>query len=134
VAQARASDTRRAEHRLLGPMDGIPVLLKDDIGHGRTTAGSLALVNARPADAFITGRLRAGGAVILGKANLSEWANFRSTQSASGWSGRTRAAEHADLHRAGAGPTAARRHPLTAPATASVQEAARMLFCAACAA
>jgi amidase len=86
VTQAQASDTRRAQHRLLGPMDGIPVLLKDNIGHGRTTAGSLALVNARPADAFIAGRLHAGGAVILGKTNLSEWANFRSTQSSSGWS------------------------------------------------
>jgi amidase len=87
VAQARASDRRRTEHRLLGPMDGIPVLLKDNVGHGRTTAGSLALAHARPADAYITGRLRAGGAVILGKTNLSEWANFRSTQSSSGWSG-----------------------------------------------
>lgn len=86
VTQAQASDTRRAQHRLLGPMDGIPVLLKDNINHGRTTAGSLALVNARPADAFIAGRLHAGGAVILGKTNMSEWANFRSTQSSSGWS------------------------------------------------
>jgi amidase len=87
--QARASDVRRGSGRLLGPMDGIPVLLKDNIDTARqpTTAGSLALAKARPDDAFITDRLQAGGAVILGKANLSEWANFRSTQSSSGWSG-----------------------------------------------
>ncbi|WP_157249314.1 amidase [Nonomuraea typhae] len=89
LAQARQSDQRRRERRLLGPMDGIPMLLKDNVGTGDrqpTTAGSLALRAAKPRDAFIVGRLRAGGAVLLGKANLSEWANFRSTQSASGWS------------------------------------------------
>ncbi|HEX4812607.1 MAG TPA: amidase [Nonomuraea sp.] len=89
LAQARQSDQRRRSGRLLGPMDGIPVLLKDNIGTGDrqpTTAGSLALRKARPADAFLVSRLRAGGAVLLGKANLSEWANFRSTQSSSGWS------------------------------------------------
>lgn len=87
LAQARASDERRGRHRLLGPLDGIPVLLKDNINQGRTTAGSLALLNSKPADAFIVGRLRASGAVTIGKTNLSEWANFRSSQSASGWSG-----------------------------------------------
>ena len=77
-----------------GPLRGIPVLLKDNIDTGDrmlTTAGSLALTGApAPADAALVARLRAAGAVILGKANLSEWANFRSTRSASGWSGRGR--------------------------------------------
>jgi amidase len=89
VRQAAASDERRARHRLRGPMDGIPVLLKDNIETGDrqpTTAGSRALPAPAGRDAFITGRLRTAGAVILGKANLSEWANFRSTQSSSGWS------------------------------------------------
>ncbi|HEX6473006.1 MAG TPA: amidase [Streptosporangiaceae bacterium] len=87
--EARASDARRARGGLRGPMDGIPVLLKDNIDTAAqpTTAGSLALAKAKPADAFIVDRLQAGGAVIIGKANLSEWANFRSTQSSSGWSG-----------------------------------------------
>jgi amidase len=87
--QARASDARRRGGTLRGPLDGIPVLLKDNIDTARqpTTAGSLALAKARPDDAFITDRLQDGGAVIIGKANLSEWANFRSTQSSSGWSG-----------------------------------------------
>jgi len=75
-----------------GPLHGIPVLIKDNIATADrmvTTAGSLALAGARPLrDAFVVERLRATGAVILGKTNLSEWANFRSTQSSSGWSGR----------------------------------------------
>ena len=75
-----------------GPLDGIPVLLKDNVGTGdreHTTAGSFALIGDNPADAFLVTKLRAAGAiVILGKANLSEWANFRSTTSSSGWSGR----------------------------------------------
>lgn len=75
-----------------GPLHGIPILLKDNIDTAdrmETTAGSLALVGARPArDATVAARLRAAGAVILGKANLSEWANFRSTHSSSGWSAR----------------------------------------------
>jgi amidase len=75
-----------------GPLHGIPVLLKDNIDTGdrmQTTAGSLALVGApTPRDAAIVERLREAGAVILGKANMSEWANFRSTHSVSGWSGR----------------------------------------------
>jgi len=74
------------------PLFGVPVLLKDNIDTGDamlTTAGSLALVGSRPArDAFIVRRLREAGALILGKTNLSEWANFRSTHSSSGWSGR----------------------------------------------
>lgn len=90
LAQARASDQRRHTGQLRGPLDGIPVLLKDNIdtaGLG-STAGSRALL-ARPpkADAPLVSRLRAAGAVLLGKTNLSEWANFRSTTSTSGWSG-----------------------------------------------
>jgi amidase len=75
-----------------GPMHGVPVLIKDNIDTAdrmQTTAGSLALVGAaRPRDAAVVERLRAAGAVILGKSNLSEWANFRSPHSVSGWSGR----------------------------------------------
>jgi amidase len=75
-----------------GPLHGIPILLKDNIDTADqmlTTAGSLALVNSRPSrDAFVVERLRAAGAVILGKTTLSEWANFRGFQSTSGWSGR----------------------------------------------
>jgi amidase len=80
---------RRAGH-LRGPLHGIPILLKDNIGASpmSTTAGSLALEGFRPGDAFLVGRLRGAGALILGKTNLSEWANFRSTRSISGWSAR----------------------------------------------
>ena len=85
-------DAERKNGTVRGPMHGIPVLVKDNIDTAdrmTTTAGSLALEGSRPAhDAFVVERLRAAGAVILGKANLSEWANFRSTHSASGWSGR----------------------------------------------
>jgi amidase len=87
---AAASDARRRGHATRGPMDGIPVLLKDNVDtrdRQATTAGSFALAGARPArDAHLVRRLRAAGAVVLGKANLSEWANFRSTNSSSGWS------------------------------------------------
>jgi amidase len=89
-ALAIAADLDRGPKR--GPLHGIPVLLKDNIDTGDrmlTTAGSLALMDApRPGDAAIVERLRAAGAVILGKTNLSEWANFRSSRSVSGWSGR----------------------------------------------
>jgi amidase len=85
-------DRERAAGKLRGPLHGIPVLLKDNIATGDkmcTTAGSLALDGVRASrDAFVTERLRAAGAVILGKTNLSEWANMRSTHSVSGWSGR----------------------------------------------
>ena len=85
-------DRERRGGRVRGPLHGIPVLLKDNIETAdgmETTAGSLALLGARPArDAFVTARLREAGAVIVGKANLSEWANFRSTASSSGWSAR----------------------------------------------
>lgn len=89
---AAALDRERKAKGTRGPLHGIPVLLKDNIDTAdrmMTTAGSLALLNSKPLrDAFIVERLRAAGAVILGKTNLSEWANFRSTHSTSGWSGR----------------------------------------------
>src|SRR4051812_25044454 len=85
-------DRERRDNRLRGPLHGIPILVKDNIDTGDrmlTTAGSVALDGApAPADAFVVARLRAAGAVILGKTNLSEWANFRSTHSTSGWSAR----------------------------------------------
>ncbi|TDE33668.1 amidase family protein [Actinomadura sp. 6K520] len=89
IAQAAASDRRRKAGKLRGPLDGIPVLLKDNIDTAGlpTTAGSRALARGRPArDAELVRRLRAAGAVILGKANLSEWGNFRSSGAVSGWS------------------------------------------------
>ncbi len=83
---------RAAGKKLRGPLHGLPILVKDNIDTGdqmTTTAGSLALEGARAAqDAFVVARLRAAGAVILGKANLSEWANFRGMASSSGWSAR----------------------------------------------
>jgi amidase len=92
LALADALDAERRAGRVRGPLHGIPVLIKDNIATAdrmETTAGSLALVGAKaPRDAFIVGRLRAAGAVIIGKTNLSEWANYRSTHSTSGWSGR----------------------------------------------
>ena len=89
---ADALDAERRANRVRGPLHGIPVLIKDNIDTAdrmSTTAGSLALEGSRPSkDAFVAERLRAAGVVILGKTNLSEWANFRSTHSTSGWSGR----------------------------------------------
>jgi amidase len=91
-AQADALDAERRAGSTRGPLHGIPILLKDNIattGKMHTTAGSLALLESTVArDAFLVGRLRAAGAVFLGKTNLSEWANFRSSHSSSGWSGR----------------------------------------------
>ncbi|HEV3171715.1 MAG TPA: amidase [Actinocrinis sp.] len=87
LLEAARSDVNRLLHGGgRGPLDGIPVLLKDNVGFGRTTAGSEALLKADPATAFLVKRLLAAGAVVIGKANLSEWANFRSTTSTSGWS------------------------------------------------
>jgi amidase len=86
-------DTERKGGKVRGPLHGIPIAIKDNIDTAdkmKTTAGSLALLDA-PApkqDAFLVRQLRAAGAVIIGKTNLSEWANFRSTKSSSGWSGR----------------------------------------------
>jgi amidase len=92
LAVADALDAERTSKGARGPLHGIPVLLKDNIDTADrmgTTAGSLALVGARPPrDAFIAERLRAAGAILLGKTNMSEWANFRSSHATSGWSGR----------------------------------------------
>ncbi|MCX2919141.1 amidase [Stenotrophomonas rhizophila] len=90
LREAAQLDAERRRGQLRGPLHGIPVLLKDNIGASpmSTTAGSLALEGFRPDDAFLVKRLRAAGALILGKTNLSEWANFRSSQSVSGWSAR----------------------------------------------
>ena len=89
---ADAMDEERKSGKIRGSMHGIPVLIKDNIDTGDkmlTTAGSLALEgNIASADAFIVNQLRDSGAVLLGKTNLSEWANFRSNRSASGWSSR----------------------------------------------
>jgi amidase len=91
-AIADALDQERKSKGPRGPLHGIPVLIKDNIATAdgmMTTAGSLALVGAKPPkDSFVAQRLRAAGAVILGKTNLSEWANIRSSHSTSGWSGR----------------------------------------------
>ncbi|TMH53587.1 MAG: amidase, partial [Betaproteobacteria bacterium] len=92
ISMALDADAKRRRGIVLGPLHGIPVLLKDNIDTGdkmQTTAGSFALVGT-PArrDSTVAANLRAGGAVILGKTNLSEWANFRSFESVSGWSGR----------------------------------------------
>jgi amidase len=91
LAIAESMDRERKTGRIRGPMHGIPVLIKDNIDtHDRmtTAAGSLALAHSiAPRDSFVAERLRAAGAVILGKTNLSEWANYRSTHSTSGWSG-----------------------------------------------
>ncbi len=88
LADARAADKARrgGDHR---PLLGIPIIVKDNIDTTGmpTTAGSCALEGSTPADAFIVQQLRAAGAIIIGKANLSEWANFRSAPSSSGWSG-----------------------------------------------
>src|SRR5881394_86167 len=98
---ADALDVERRRGKIRGPMHGIPVIVKDNIDtHDKmqTTAGSLALEgNIALRDAFIVERLRAAGAVILAKANLSEWANFRSSRSSSGWSGRGRQCRNPDV-------------------------------------
>jgi amidase len=92
LAIADAMDAERKVGKTRGPLHGIPVLIKDNINTGdkmQTTAGALALAgNIAKEDAFIIARLREAGAVLLGKTNLSEWANFRSTNSCSGWSSR----------------------------------------------
>jgi amidase len=92
LAIAGKLDEERKQGRIRGPLHGIPVLVKDNINTGdkmMTTAGSIALNgNIAKTDAFIIQRLRKAGVVLLGKTNLSEWANFRSTRSASGWSSR----------------------------------------------
>lgn len=91
LAAAKESDTRRRTHSSRGVLEGIPILLKentDTADRQTTTAGSTAMLGSRPAkDAFLVQRLRAAGAVVLGKANLSEWSNFRSSGQIPGWSG-----------------------------------------------
>ncbi|HET9388883.1 MAG TPA: amidase [Steroidobacteraceae bacterium] len=88
---ARTLDAERKAKKLRGPLHGIPIIVKDNIETQdpvATTAGSLALARSRrPADAPLIARMRAAGAIVLAKSNLSEWANFRSTRSSSGWSG-----------------------------------------------
>ena len=92
ISIAKALDLERKAKGARGPLHGIPILLKDNIATAdkmQTTAGSLALLNIKPPrDAFLVTKLREAGAVILGKTNLSEWANMRSTRSTSGWSAR----------------------------------------------
>lgn len=92
VKIAEQMDDLRQRGVVLGPLHGIPVLIKDNIDTGdrmQTSAGSFALVGRpAPSDSTVVANLRAGGAVIIGKTNLSEWANFRSFESISGWSGR----------------------------------------------
>ena len=92
LAVAESLDRERKGGRVRGPLHGIPMLLKDNLDTAdrmTTTAGSLALDGSTPAqDSSVAAKLRAAGVVFLGKANLSEWANFRSTHSTSGWSGR----------------------------------------------
>lgn len=92
LAIAGALDAERRQKGVRGPLHGIPVLIKDNVATAdamETSAGSLALLGAKPPrDAFLVGRLRAAGAVVLGKTNLSEWANIRSSHSSSGWSAR----------------------------------------------
>jgi amidase len=91
IQEAEARDAERKAGKPRGPLHGIPVLIKDniDVAGMINSAGSLAMVDNRPkADAFLIRRLRDAGVVILGRTNLSEWANFRSTRSTSGWSSR----------------------------------------------
>lgn len=92
VSIAKQMDNERKARKNRGPLHGIPIVIKDNIDTGdkmQTTAGSLAMAeNIASSDAFIVKKLREAGAIIIGKTNLSEWANFRSTQSSSGWSSR----------------------------------------------
>ena len=105
AADAKASDEARARGTAPRPLEGIPVLVKDNIAADGmpTTAGSPALAEAGHDEAFCVRRLRDAGAVILGKANLSEWANFRSTHSTSGWS--TLGGQAANPHALGRNPS-----------------------------
>jgi amidase len=95
---ARRRDAERRRGRARGPLHGLPLLVKDNIDTGDrmlTTAGSLAMTGApAPRDAPLVARLRSAGAVLIGKTNLSEWANIRSSRSSSGWSGRGRQARN----------------------------------------
>ena len=92
LREADRLDTERQDGRIRGPLHGIPAMLKDNIGTAdamQTTAGSLALIDSGvPRDSWVAARLRSVGALLIAKTNLSEWANFRSSRSTSGWSGR----------------------------------------------
>jgi amidase len=107
LAAARTLDGERRAKKLRGPLHGLPVVVKDNIETADplpTTAGALALARSMRGDAPLVARLRSAGAIILGKANLSEWANFRSTHSSSGWSalgGQTRNAYSRDRNPSG---------------------------------
>ena len=105
AGEAVTSDARRAAGAVRGALEGIPVLIKDNVSVSGlpATAGSPALLQAEGTDAFLVSRLRAAGAVILGKANLSEWANFRSRPSSSGLS--TLGGQTANPHGAGRSPS-----------------------------
>src|ERR1700678_811904 len=124
LAAARTFDAERRAKRLRGPLHGLPIIVKDNIETGdavATTAGCFALARSRrSADAPLVGRLRAAGAIVLAKANLSEWANFRSTRSNSGWSGMGGQTRNA---------YARERHPSGSSAGSAVAAAAS--FCAA---
>ena len=120
LAMARTADAERRRGHVRGPLHGIPILLKDNIDTGdrmQTTAGSLGLTGRpAPSDSTVAARLRAGGAVLLGKTNLSEWANFRSFFSSSGWSGRgglTRNPYSLDRNACGSSSGSARPSPRT---------------------
>jgi amidase len=142
LATAERLDAERRDGRLRGALHGIPVLLKDNVDTADrmlTTAGSLALVDSRPArDAFIVSRLREAGAVLLGKANLSEWANFRSLRSSSGWSARggqcrnPRALEHSPSG-SSSGPAAAVAAGLCAVAVGTETDGSIVCPASACA-
>lgn len=92
IANAKEFDNERSDGKIRSSLHGIPIVIKDNIDSAdimQTTAGSLAMVgNIATKDAFVVKKLREAGAIIIGKTNLSEWANFRSSQSSSGWSGR----------------------------------------------
>ena len=105
AGQASAADEARAAGTPLGALAGIPVLVKDNVSVAGSpaTAGSPALLGADAVDAFLVGQLRAAGAIILGKANLSEWDNYRSTHSSSGWS--THGAQAVNPHGPGRNPS-----------------------------
>jgi amidase len=116
VADAKASDEARSRGVALRPLEGIPVLVKDNIAADGmpTTAGSPALAEAEHDEAFCVQKLRDAGAVIIGKANLSEWANFRSTHSTSGWS--TLGGQAANPHAPGRNPSGSSSGPAVAVA------------------
>ncbi len=116
IVQAKASDARRAQGESLGPLDGIPVVVKGNIETAdpmSTTAEALALKdNITGRDSPTVAGLRANGAIILGKANLSQWANFRSNGSINGWSsvgGQVRTRTYLIAHRVALVPARVRR-------------------------